>query len=288
MKKTLILTEDRNEKSANIIATIISHTKIKEIGDTFDIKKYDNIVLIVSMENILNDFIRANGDRNIFSELLINLKVNCFDKTFKLGILFESNQISKIEQVVKMLKESVLIADDYVFINRDVANDAVLSGLELRDSLFTTYKQFDRDKLKEIIEDISINHKVMSLSSSTNDITRTTPIEYMYIDGNYYVITEGGLKFANIYINDKVSFSINDEFTTMNKVLGVQCDGIASVIDMYSEEYYKIMSTKGISKENLNNLVINLYLIKIVPKNYTILNYEFKKEGYDFYQYLSL
>ena len=55
-------------------------------------------------------------------------------------------------------------------------------------------------------------NNVLHLSTSRNDITRTTPLEYRLDGFTFYILSEGGSKFNNLKVNNTVSFSIAEPY----------------------------------------------------------------------------
>ena len=58
------------------------------------------------------------------------------------------------------------------------------------------------------IEKFIKSHNTCALATGYDDKIRCTPIEYLYLTGMFYIISEGGEKFANIMLNKNVSLSI--------------------------------------------------------------------------------
>jgi nitroimidazol reductase NimA-like FMN-containing flavoprotein (pyridoxamine 5'-phosphate oxidase superfamily) len=55
--------------------------------------------------------------------------------------------------------------------------------------------KMDPEELKAEIEEFLKKHKVCALATAAGDFVRCTPIEYNYVDGCFYLFSEGGLKF---------------------------------------------------------------------------------------------
>ena len=86
---------------------------------------------------------------------------------------------------------------------------------------------FERDLLKYL----ETNH-VMHLGTCVINSQRVTPVMYRNNGLMFYVMTEGGVKLANIRKNRKVSFSIADPYNSSEDMLGykgLQAWGIANV-----------------------------------------------------------
>lgn len=77
------------------------------------------------------------------------------------------------------------------------------------------------EKLLKHIETFLKEHNTCALATSANDIVRCTPIEYNYIDGNFYLLSEGGLKFRGLYANENVSLAIYESYQGFGKLAGM-------------------------------------------------------------------
>lgn len=136
---------------------------------------------------------------------------------------------------------------------------------------------------KELLEDIEVYIKAndtCALATACNEFTRCTPIEYVYIDGAFYIFTEGGKKFKALEENKKVGIAIFDKFSGFSSLKGLQVEGVASMIELDSDEYKNIAKEKGLKLENLKRINHVLYLIKVEVKLFEYINSDFKKKGY--------
>ena len=70
----------------------------------------------------------------------------------------------------------------------------------------------DEDELKKRIDDFISAHNTCALATASKDLVRCTPIEYNYIDGVIYILTEGGLKFRGLRHNKKVGIAIYEPY----------------------------------------------------------------------------
>lgn len=94
---------------------------------------------------------------------------------------------------------------------------------------------------------------------------RATPIEYIFKDGFFWLLSEGGLKFRGLEVNKKVSLAIFDPFTGFKNLGGLQLDGRAEVIEPWSEAYLDFLACKHIDPEKFREMPIVMHLIKITP-----------------------
>ena len=125
MRKTLILTNNTKERSSQVLGSIISHSKIKTYMDHIDYDRYDNLLMLVDLDQVLGQNIESLDGDKTFLEMTNYVKVNFLDKKIKLGILFDASQIYQLNECVRVLKNNVMSANNFVFINKDVENDAI-------------------------------------------------------------------------------------------------------------------------------------------------------------------
>ena len=136
------------------------------------------------------------------------------------------------------------------------------------------------DDLKKAIEDYVTHHKVCALACASGDFVRNTPIEYIYVDGSFYMFSEGGLKFKALKDNKHVCLAIFETNASFRGLSGLQVTGVAEMIEPFNEEYVKVVEARKIPLEALKKLETPMNLIKVVPQVYDFLNSDFKKEGY--------
>ena len=79
------------------------------------------------------------------------------------------------------------------------------AGIKVKN--FKTAEGFER-VLKKFLKR---NH-VLHLSTASGSTPRSTPLEYRLHDLTFYILSEGGGKFANLEKNKKVSFSIAEPY----------------------------------------------------------------------------
>ena len=149
-------------------------------------------------------------------------------------------------------------------------------------------KKLDPGKLKEHIEAFLAERKTCALATASDGLVRNTPIEYNYLDGAFYLFSEGGLKFKALKNNKNVSLAIFDGYGGFGKLKGLQVQGVASLIEPFSEEYIKLLDYKKIPVEGMKKLPKPMNLIKVVPVSYDLLDSELKQEGVDSRQHLEV
>lgn len=137
-----------------------------------------------------------------------------------------------------------------------------------------------KELLWQEIEQILYAHNTCALCTGHSANGRVTPIEYLYKDGLLYFFSEGGEKFAHLYVNSRVYLAIFREYSGFSSLEGLQIEGIAETIDPDEEEYSVITDEKGLSPELLEKLPVKLNLFKVTPTRIEVLKSDFKKAGY--------
>ena len=140
--------------------------------------------------------------------------------------------------------------------------------------------------LNKNIDDFIKSHNTCALATGYGGKIRVTPIEYTYMNGFFYMLSEGGEKFANILRNPNVSLCIYNEFKGMNELGGIQITGSAELISIGSDEYISVLKTKGLNINKITSMPISLNMIKITTRKMEFLWSEFSKMGYDVRQIL--
>ena len=142
--------------------------------------------------------------------------------------------------------------------------------------------------LKDKIDEFIKAHNTCALAVASENFVRCTPIEYNYVDGNFYLFSEGGLKFKALKDNKHVAFAIYEPYGGFHQLKSLQVMGLASMIEPFTEEYLKIMEYKKIPVEAMKQLPMPMNLIKIVPESYDLLDSDLKKDGFGNRQHLDV
>lgn len=136
------------------------------------------------------------------------------------------------------------------------------------------------EELKKEIEAFLQKRQICALATSSGDFVRNTAIEYNYIDGNFYLFSEGGQKFRALKDNKHVCLAIFDPVMSFTELHSLQVTGVATILEPEDEEYIRIAKIKKLSLEALKKLSHPLHLIKITPTVYDLLESDLKKKGY--------
>jgi len=168
-----------------------------------------------------------------------------------------------------------------LFSQEEVINWA-LHIKDLRDNISDSMPVLE---LKRAVEEFMNIHNTCTLSSGSEDRVRGTPVEYTYYQGQIYIFSEGGQKFANILLNENVSVAIYDDYTDMEHLAGMQITGIASLVADF-EEYQRVVELKGLNMDFIQQLSMDLKLIRVQIEKVEFINSKFKDKGYQVRQIL--
>jgi nitroimidazol reductase NimA-like FMN-containing flavoprotein (pyridoxamine 5'-phosphate oxidase superfamily) len=148
--------------------------------------------------------------------------------------------------------------------------------------------KMDSDALQQEITAFIQKHNTCALAVAAGDFVRCTPIEYNYVDGSFYLFSEGGLKFKALKDNKNVCLAIYEEYQGFGKLNGLQVTGTAEMVEPWSEEYLKLLALKKIPETAMRKLPEPMNLIKIVPAVMEFLCSDLKKEGFGSRQRLDM
>jgi hypothetical protein len=125
-----------------------------------------------------------------------------------------------------------------------VKNLCAKAGVKMRNDM--TVGEYEQE-VAQFLKD----HDILYLSTSRDDVPRSTPLGY-FTDGlTIYVLSEGGGKFANLARNEKVAYSIASRINGgrgLMRVRGLQVWGRAEVVSMqkHRNRFEEILSVTGI------------------------------------------
>lgn len=309
MKKTLVLYETyygTTRKAAQYFSKIAGNVKLLNVSDTLnDLSCYDNLVLFFAFHGYqtafdIKEYLKSVKDQLKSKKVILfgvglykkDLENYCQDIEKSMGR--DADRIGFIEG---QLQVNELTASDKEVLSNFLGNHNMhlmdMGKLKLeevcslacsfRDILNEIDNKLDDFKLKSEIENYLEKHNTCTLATGYDDYVRATPIEYIYYKDNFYFITEGGYKFNGILQNSNVSIAIYDEYTGMNSLKGLQVTGQATLIEINSELYNKVMDYKGIKYANIP---IDMNILEVKPLKFEFLNSDFKKLNADAKQIL--
>lgn len=311
--KNLIIYESKygtTKESSEIVAKIIGYSKIiKTENFKADDKTFDNYIILSPIYNEaihkkIRSFIVDNKEWLIKKDVyfcIVNLsgRAEFYLKEIKdilkdsLIIMQSINGNLIIERLDKEDFESIKkfflimnlpLEDNIKF---DI-NEVVQVAINIKYKIEDRKESLSKEVVKKVIKKFISNHNTCVLCTSYENQPRATPIEYIYYNDTFYFISEGGIKFANILRNNKVSIGIFDNYKDMKKIGGIQITGEATNIEYLSDEYLKVMKLRNISMNTIKKLDIILNVFRVSVEKFELLNTEFKKYNGDVRQILNM
>lgn len=143
-----------------------------------------------------------------------------------------------------------------------------------------TENKLDPAALYDWISSFLSAQKVLTLATGTGNYVRCTPLEYTWHDGALWIFTEGGLKFKGLKENKNVAAAVFETNASFGELKSLQIEGIAEIVDLYSDEYNAAAAFRKIPLQTLKKLPEPMWLLKITPAEITCLNSDWKKEGF--------
>lgn len=136
---------------------------------------------------------------------------------------------------------------------------------------FSTPASFE----KNLLGFLTRNH-VLHLGTCRGRAPRVTPLEYRVSGLTFYVLSEGGGKFANLKENRRVSFGIAEPYDSQADFFGnkgVQAWGLARVYSLrdepekFADALTRMNAPKCCKKIEVKNLLpqFNYRIIEIIP-----------------------
>jgi menaquinone-dependent protoporphyrinogen IX oxidase len=306
MQKTLILYESKYSSTAEvakIIALILGPAKCYKIQD-FQEKCRDFSFIIIGFpvysgkldEKVL-EFVKENRDWLAQKEVCLfstslspadgirnlkKIKEMIGDSVINVKALGGRLELEKLDEGDRLSIKDFCESFSLPLQSMDSfrMEDVIKYSLKLKRLKDGFIDKMDEPKLKNQVEEFLKSHNTCTLSTSYHKRIRSTPIEYTYHDGSLYLLSEGGEKFANLLLNDRVSVAVYEPYTNMNKLAGMQISGSSSIIARNSDEYQEIIQLKGFTMDLIESLPVNMNMIKISMEKVEFLYSPFKEEGY--------
>ena len=306
MQKTLIIYESKygtTEKIAKYLSLVLGPAKYCKTSEFKDEYMDFDLILIGSpiysgkIVPKIADFIEKNINRLKTKKIALfctcistkdgNENLTKIEKILgkvitkrALGGILKHNKLDEEDsQALKEFSEKI----GFTFDDTDNFNleDIINYGLELKSLKDDLIPLMPSLQLKNLIEEFLDSHNTCTLSTSYKERVRSTPIEYTYNNCYIYLISEGGEKFANLLLNNNVSIAVYEDYIGMNNLAGMQITGIASLIERNENEYKDVITMKGLNLNFINNMAVNMNIIKIKISEIEFLYSKFKKMGYE-------
>lgn len=144
----------------------------------------------------------------------------------------------------------------------------------------------ERDPLKKHIEQFIQAHNTCGFATGYGTYIRCTPIEYTYMDGDFWFISEGGNKFIGLEKNRNVSLAIFEYYGNVKDSHGLQVMGKAEFYSNTSDEFKKLLAFKGIPYDMVKAAKVQVAVVRVVPESYEMYDTDFVQQGYDVRQTL--
>lgn len=172
---------------------------------------------------------------------------------------------------------------------RPKGEEETVAAAELIASAFCPVEQpMPDERLRAEIDAFLKAHNTLALATGCGKWVRCTPLEYTYMDGRLYLITEGGRKFKGVWWNGAVSAAVFDPYTDMAHTSGLQLTARAAYVDPADPEYERVMAARGLQLVQLQKLPAMLHVLRLDVTRYELLSAALREQGYGAKQVLEL
>ncbi|MBQ1506147.1 MAG: pyridoxamine 5'-phosphate oxidase family protein [Erysipelotrichales bacterium] len=144
-----------------------------------------------------------------------------------------------------------------------------------------TAKHMDPAEAFAHIEKFIKNHNTCGFATGYGEYIRCTPIEYTYMNGEFWFVSEGGNKFIGLEKNKNVSLAIFEYYGDVKDSHGLQVMGTAVLYNCYSDEFKKLLAFKGIPYDALKAAKVEVAAVRVIPNTFEMYDTDFVKAGYD-------
>ena len=131
------------------------------------------------------------------------------------------------------------------------------------------------------IENFIRNHNTCGFATGYGEYIRCTPIEYTYMDGDFWFVSEGGSKFIGLEKNRNVSLAIFEYYGDVKDSHGLQVMGKAELYDCWSDEFKKLFAFKGIPFDVMKAAKVEVAVVRVIPSVFEMYDTDFVKQGFD-------
>lgn len=144
-----------------------------------------------------------------------------------------------------------------------------------------TAKHMAREDALAHIKNFIRNHNTCGFATGYGDYIRCTPIEYTFMDDEFWFVSEGGSKFIGLEKNKNVSMAIFEYYGDVRDSHGLQVMGTAELYDCWSDEFKKLLAFKGIPYDIMKTAKVQVAVVRVKPSVYEMYDTDFVKQGYD-------
>jgi uncharacterized protein YhbP (UPF0306 family) len=159
--------------------------------------------------------------------------------------------------------------------------EAALAIKAVRDSFSA---KAPADEVRRRLDDFLAAHNTCTLCTGAGEHVRATPIEYVYRDGELYLLSEGGEKFAHLMVNAHVSVAVYDPYRGMETLAGLQLQGRVELVAEGSESYISALHWRSLDATEVSTLPFTLNLLRVHIERAEFVWSGFKELGYDRHQ----
>ena len=147
-----------------------------------------------------------------------------------------------------------------------------------------TAVHMDRDAAYAHIQNFIRSHNTCGFATGYGTYIRCTPIEYTYMNDEFWFVSEGGNKFIGLEKNRNVSLAIFEYYGDVKDSHGLQVMGTAELYDCWSDEFKKLLAFKGIPFDVMKAAKVEVAVVRVIPSVFEMYDTDFVKEGYDIRQ----
>lgn len=100
-------------------------------------------------------------------------------------------------------------------------------------------KKMPEEEIIKIAGEFLSSHNTAALATASTDCVRSTPIEYNWMNGCIYMLSEGGIKFHNLKQNKMVCLSVYEKYDGFGQLASIQVTGHVQILLFGCEDYKK-------------------------------------------------
>lgn len=275
MARTLIVYDRGNsllEKAADVAGCFASLVKCVPVAEVERLEAYGNLVLVCDADGVSEELLQVAAQAKEHRTGLLVVDGSCGDCRAAVEAALNRPLVC-----CTGLERGWLEADGYC--------EALLSTLHpFMSAVDAPVKTLPRQELKARIDEFVLRHDACALACASEGFVRNTALDFRYVDGIFYIVSEGGQKFHAILRNPQVSLLVYDSPKQGGNVTSVQVTGRAYRVPMWSEEYVQILEKTWGNVEIRRNSLVRLNVLKIIPDRMEYFSYTLKPCGVDLKQ----
>ncbi|MGX8728290.1 MAG: hypothetical protein ACSW75_01850, partial [Lachnospiraceae bacterium] len=273
MAKTLVLYDGRSSSAERVAVTlgcIIGKVRIRELSEApASPEGFRNVLFVCNFYGALTasrtrDYISAHKEALSGSRIAL-VGVGFSDMGFV-------KYVSSLEAMLQLSEPLTT-----VFLRNEKMTVGV--GAHLSRIFGRAARPLPAKALLESIEAFACAHSVLALATANEEYIRCTPVDYSYVDGKFYIVTEGGMKFRSILRNNHVSMAIFDNERHPDGFLDMlQVEGSVEVLPGDSPIAHREAAAR-LQRGGMDSSEI--FVLCVTPQHYRICSAAFAAVGYD-------